>query len=188
MKKLLYQLDTKECEEIRLLYSKPLGELRKPKFKIGDRVSISKYDLPFRKSYKPQFIEEVFAIVAISSRKLPTYTIEGEQDEIFRGKFYQKELIKVILTMESFPIEMVSNASAPLFPDNTLSSSTNFLPEQLSLEGQWEVAISEIYYPSRYQIVTEKKFMYFDKKFSNSSDLYYLEPGLYPSLRILLKP
>ena len=56
-----------------------------------------------------------------------------------------------------------------------------FLPEQLNLEGQWEVAIWEISYPSMYQNVTEGKFMFFDWKFSNSSDFYYLEPGLYPS-------
>ena len=76
-----------------ILYSKPLREFRKPKFEIGDRVRISKYDLPMK---KPQFTQEVFEIVAISSRKPPTYTIKDEQDQIFRGKFYQKELIKVI--------------------------------------------------------------------------------------------
>ena len=37
-----------------ILYSRPLREHKKPKFKIGDRVRISKYDLPFRKCYKPQ--------------------------------------------------------------------------------------------------------------------------------------
>ena len=82
--------------------------------------------------------------------------------------------------MESFTIEWVSNASGQLFPDNTLSSFTNFLPEQLNLDGQWEVAFSEISYPSMYQNVTEGNFMFFDKKFSKSSDFYYLEPGLYP--------
>ena len=61
--------------------------------------------------------------------------------------------------MESFTIELVSNASAQLFPDNTLSSFTNFLTEQLNLDGQWEVAISETSYPSMYQNVTEGKFM-----------------------------
>ena len=79
-----------------ILYFKPQQEFRKPEFKVGDRVRISKYDLPFRKGYKPQFTQEVFEIVAISSRKPPTYTIKDEQDEIIRGKFYQKELIKVI--------------------------------------------------------------------------------------------
>ena len=62
--------------------------------------------------------------------------------------------------MKSFTIELLSNASAQLFPDNTLSSFTNFLPEQLNLEGQWEVAISEIIYPSMYQNVTEGNFVF----------------------------
>ena len=84
--------------------------------------------------------------------------------------------------MESFTKELVSNASAQLFPDNTLSSFTNFLPEQLNLEGQWEVAISEISYPSMYQNVTKGNFMFFDKKLSKSSDFYYLEPGLCSSI------
>ena len=33
-----------------ILYSKPLREFKKPKFKLGQRVRISKHDLPFRKS------------------------------------------------------------------------------------------------------------------------------------------
>ena len=84
--------------------------------------------------------------------------------------------------MESFTIELVSNASAQLFPDNTQSFFANFLPEQLNLDGQWEVAISETSYPSMYQNVTEGKFMFFDKELSKSSGFYYLEPGLYPSI------
>ena len=76
-----------------ILYSKPLREFRKPNFKVGDRVRISKYDLPFGKGYEPQFTKEVFEIIAFSSKKPPTYTIKDEQDEIIRGKFDQKELI-----------------------------------------------------------------------------------------------
>ena len=79
-----------------ILYSKPLRELKKPTFKNDDRVRISKYDFPFRKHYKPQFTREVFEIVAIATKKPPTYTIKDEQDEIIQGKFHQKELIKVI--------------------------------------------------------------------------------------------
>ena len=84
--------------------------------------------------------------------------------------------------MESFTRELVSNASAQLFPDNTLSSFTNFLPEQRNLDGQWEAAISEISYPSMHQNVMEGNFMFFDKKLSQSSEFYQLEPGLYPSI------
>ena len=39
----------KNSDFLFILYSKPLREFRKPQFKIGDRVRISKYDLPFRK-------------------------------------------------------------------------------------------------------------------------------------------
>ena len=84
--------------------------------------------------------------------------------------------------MDSFTIELVSTASSQLFPNNTLSSFTNFLPEQVNFDGQWEVAISEISYPSLYQNVTEGNFMFYDEKLSKTTDAYYLEPGLYSSI------
>ena len=84
--------------------------------------------------------------------------------------------------MDSFTIELVSNASGELFPDNTLSSFTNFLPEQVNLEGQWEVAISEISYPSMYLNITEGYFKFFDRKPSKSTSTYSVEPGLYTSI------
>ena len=90
--------------------------------------------------------------------------------------------------MESFTIELVSNASAQLFPDNTLSSFTNFLPEQLNLDGQWEVAISEISYPSMYQNVTEGKFMFFDKKLQSRQNSITWNLVFTLPLRILMKP
>ena len=44
------RLNTVEnCDFISILYSKRLREYKKPTFKTGDRVRISKYDLPFRK-------------------------------------------------------------------------------------------------------------------------------------------
>ena len=84
--------------------------------------------------------------------------------------------------MDSFSIELVSNESSQLFPNNTLSSFTNFLPEQVKLDGQWEVATSEIFYPSMYQNVTEGKFMFYNEKLSKTTEAYYLEPGLYSSI------
>ena len=69
--------------------------------------------------------------------------------------------------MELLTKKLVSNASALLFPENTLSSYTSFLPEQLNVEGQGEVANLEISYPLVYQNVTEGKFMFFDNKLSS---------------------
>ena len=86
----------KNCDFMSILYSKTLREFKKPTFKVGDRVRISKYDLPSRKGYKPPFIREVIEIVAIATRKPPTYTIKDEQGEVIQGNLYQKELIQVI--------------------------------------------------------------------------------------------
>ena len=71
------------CENSRNLHSKLVIECK----------SQSMTCLFVRKGYKPQFTREVFEIVAIATRKPPTYTIK---DEIIQGNFYQKELIKVI--------------------------------------------------------------------------------------------
>ena len=78
-----------------ILCSKPLRGFGKPKSENGDRVRFSKYGSSFWRGYKPQFTQKVFEIVAFSSRKPTTYPIKDEQDEIIRGKNYQKELIKV---------------------------------------------------------------------------------------------
>ena len=40
--------NVKSSDILPILYSKILREFRKPKFKVGDRVRISKYDLPSR--------------------------------------------------------------------------------------------------------------------------------------------
>ena len=79
-----------------VLYSKPIRDFNKPKFKVGYRVRISKQDLPFRKGYKPQFTNEIFENVALATRKPPTYNIQDEQGEVIKGKFHEKELIRVI--------------------------------------------------------------------------------------------
>ena len=76
----------KNSDLMSILYSKPLWEYKKPKFGIGDRVRISKYDLSFRTVYKPQFTQDIPEIVAIATKKSPSYTIKDEQDEVIRGK------------------------------------------------------------------------------------------------------
>ena len=82
------------------------------------------------------------------------------------------------LTMGLFTIEFVSKASAQLFPENTLSSFTIFVPEKLIPEGQREVEIFEKSHPSMYHKFMEERFIFFDKNFSKSSEIIYLEPGL----------
>ena len=63
-----------------------------PKFEIGDSWHLQVW---LNLQERLQFTRKVFEIVAISSRRTPTYTMNDEQDEIFRGKFHHKELIEV---------------------------------------------------------------------------------------------
>ena len=87
--------------------------------------------------------------------------------------------------MDSFTIGLVSNASFYCYPNNSLGSFTSFLPEQIHLKGEWEVAISEISYPSLYQNVTEGQFTFIDGRESPEEKRkiqpMHFEPGLYPS-------
>ena len=88
--------------------------------------------------------------------------------------------------MDPYTIELVSNASFNCSPNNSLSSFTNFLPEQIHLKGEWEVVISEISYPSLYQNVTERKFIFIDGRESPEEKRkiqpMHIKPGLYPSI------
>ena len=86
--------DVKNTDFLSTLYNKPLTRYKKLKFKVGDRVRISKNDIPFRKGYKPQFTDEIFEISAVSTKKPPTNIIKDlDKDEIL-GNFYEKELRK----------------------------------------------------------------------------------------------
>ena len=88
--------------------------------------------------------------------------------------------------MDSFTFELVSNASFNCYPNNSLSSFTKFLWEQLNLKGEWELAISEISNPSLYQNITERKFTFIDGRESPEEKRkiqpMHIEPGLYPNI------
>ena len=86
--------DGKNSDFLSILYNKSFKKYTKPKFKIGDRVRISKNDIPFRKGYKPQFTDEIFEISTISTKKPPTYIIKDLEKEKILGKIYEKELRK----------------------------------------------------------------------------------------------
>ena len=76
------------------LNSKVTTKVKRPKFEIGDQVHISKYDIAFRKGYKPQFTRETFIINRITSLKpVVTYELRDLAGETIQGKFYEPELI-----------------------------------------------------------------------------------------------
>ena len=67
----------------------------KPKFKVGDKVRISKYKRNvFDKGYTPNWTEEVFTVVKIQYTNPITYKIKDLNDEEIKGSFYEPELLK----------------------------------------------------------------------------------------------
>ena len=76
-----------------------------PKFKVGDRVRISKYKNIFAKWYMPNWSEEVFVIKKVKNTVPWTYVINYLNGEEIIGTFYEKELQKT--NQEEFRIEKV---------------------------------------------------------------------------------
>ena len=75
-----------------------------PKFKVGDHVRISKYNI-FAKGYTPNWSEEIFLIKEIKNTVPWTYVINDLNEEEIIGTFYQKELQKI--DQQEFRIEKV---------------------------------------------------------------------------------
>ena len=76
-----------------------------PKFKVGDRVRISKYKNIFPKGYMPNWSEEVFVIKKVKNTVPWTYVIDDLNGEEIIETFYEKELQKT--NQEEFRIEKV---------------------------------------------------------------------------------
>ena len=78
-----------------------------PKFKVGDRVRISKYKNIFAKGkgYAPNWSEEVLVITKVKNTVPWTYVINDLNGEEITGTFYENELQKT--NQEEFRIEKV---------------------------------------------------------------------------------
>ena len=66
-----------------------------PKFKVGDHVTISKYENIFAKGYTPNWSEEIFVIKEIKNTVPWTYVINYLNGEEITRTFYEKELQKI---------------------------------------------------------------------------------------------
>ena len=67
------------------------------RFKVGDRVRISRYKNIFAKGYTPNWSKEIFIVDKINDAVPYTYNLKDLNDEEIIGNFYDKELQKTIL-------------------------------------------------------------------------------------------
>ena len=63
----------------------------------------------------------------------------------------------------SFTITLVSSASRNVFKDNTQALFKNLLSEEINLQGEWRVAVTEITFPTQINNVTDNNNVYYKK-------------------------
>ena len=82
-----------------------LHDRKEPKFKVGDKIRISRKKDFFEKGYTPRWTEEVFEITKVLYTDPPTYKIKDLNGEEIQGTFYEQEMQKT--TQEVYRIEKV---------------------------------------------------------------------------------
>ena len=90
--------------------------------------------------------------------------------------------------MESFTKELVSNASAQLFPDKIFSSSTNLLPEQLHLEVNGKLQCQKYCSHQRTKTSRRENVCFLTKYFESRQNSTIWNLIFTLPLGILLKP
>ena len=73
------------------LYGKK-GKVKRPSFKVGDRVRLNKKFRPFKKGYLPGWTEEVFVVRRVRPGKIPTYKVDEWDGSKIKGTFYEQDL------------------------------------------------------------------------------------------------
>ena len=70
---------------------------KESKFKVDDRVRISKFKNIFAKGYTPNWSSEIFIVDKVNDAVPYTYNLKDLNDEEVLGSFYDRELQKTIL-------------------------------------------------------------------------------------------
>jgi transposase InsO family protein len=74
--------------------------VKRPAFKVGDHVRISKAKKTFEKGYLPNWSTEIFAVHSVKKTNPPVYQIRDYSDEVIEGFFYEQELQKVSVSQD----------------------------------------------------------------------------------------
>ena len=89
------------------MYGKEVTSKSSAKFKVGDKVRISKTRRAFDKGYLPNWTEEVFTVTDVVDTKPRTYKLEDYGKEKIEGSFYENEIQRVVKSDDIFKIEKV---------------------------------------------------------------------------------
>ena len=94
---------------------------------------------------------------------------------------------------KEFTIDLISNASMEIFGENTMANFRNQLAQPLMLEGEWQVALSSISFPSNINNVNSNLLVVYvnsgaelDASNNRSGHLRKIRKGIYTSLDQLM--
>lgn len=87
---------TRENEaQVKKKYAIQVVERKRAKFRVGDKVRVSRSKLVFEKGYTPNWSTEIFTVRRIVRTNPLTYQLNDYQDQPIEGGFYEEELSKV---------------------------------------------------------------------------------------------
>ncbi len=70
----------------------PKEVIKKPKYKVGDRVRITAKRTFLQKEYIAGWTKEIFVINTVQQTNPITYILQDESKEVITGSFYAEEL------------------------------------------------------------------------------------------------
>ena len=82
------------------MYGKEVAGKSTAKFKVDDKVRISKTRRALDKGYLPNWTEEIFTVTEVIDTKPHTYKLEDYGHEKIEGSFYEKEIQRVVKLMK----------------------------------------------------------------------------------------
>ena len=84
----------KLIDNLSIYYHKAISKRRRPKFKVGDIVSIQKYKNVFAKGYDQVFTDQLFKVAEVHTKlPIPMYTLsEYDGSDLIEGRFYENEM------------------------------------------------------------------------------------------------
>ena len=81
--------------EVLVKFTPQTKVIKKPKFKIGEKVRVCKIKPVFEKGYTPNWSTEIFTISQVMATNPVTYKLKDYRDQPIAGEFYEKELLYV---------------------------------------------------------------------------------------------
>ena len=87
--------------------------------------------------------------------------------------------------MTHFYMTLPSNASMKIYPNNTVAKYTTQLPTNVELDGEWEVALTEIMYNNKWANISGEWLRYYES--GSWSQKWYLPNGVYTHQSLIKK-